>query len=403
MIYPGGAPSTGLLWWCINNDGPSQRSELSDNWLEVFRTLPIRRMDQAVGCPSPIMQTWLDHPVRDGFWTGVDLTAGGAQTAGALLIGGWFDPFVGGILRAYKRLAAHRRTTPGGPVRLLVGPWPHSTDAPTALGDMDFGPRARVDLTAEQIAFYRTCLDGGAPSAPPVRVFMMGANEWRDETDWPPARMVPTPWYLSCRHAANSLHGDGALTPEPVDGRPTDHYTYDPLAPVPTLGGATLLPDDPPGPYDRRPVERRDDVLCYTSAPLEAPLEIAGEVALELYVSSSTIDTDFIGHLCDVEPNARSLVLCDGLLRARYRDGFDKAVPLAAGEVARLVIPIGVTAHRFGPGHRIRLEVASSSFPKYARNLNTASEIADQCEPVVAEQTVHHSTACPSRLLLPVV
>ncbi|MFW6153689.1 MAG: CocE/NonD family hydrolase [Planctomycetota bacterium] len=403
MIYPGGAPSTGLLWWCINNDGPSQRSELSDNWLRIFSTLPIRRMDEAVGCPSPIMQSWLDHPTRDAFWTGVDLTAGGAATAGALLIGGWFDPFVGGILRAYNRLAVHRRTTDGGPIRLLVGPWPHSTDAPPALGDMDFGPSSRVDLIAEQLAFYRTCLDGGDPSTPPVRVFMMGANEWRHEDAWPPARMAPTPWYLGCRRAANSLHGDGTLTPAPTAGRPADHYTYDPMAPAPTLGGATLLPEDPAGPVDRRPVERRDDVLCYTSAPLEAPLEITGDVALELYISSSAPDTDFIGHLCDVEPNGRSLVLCDGILRARYREGFDKAVPLAADEIVKLSFPIGVTAHRFRPGHRIRLEVASSCFPKYARNLNTGGDIADECDPVVVEQSVHHSAAYPSRVLLPVV
>ena len=403
LIHPGGAPSTGLLWWCINNDGPSQRSELSDNWLRVFGTLPIRRMDHAVGCPSPIMQSWLDHPLRDDFWAGVDLTAGGAATAGALLIGGWFDPFVGGILRAYKRLAAHRRTTDGGPVALLVGPWPHSTEPPSVLGDMDFGPASRLDLTAEQLAFYHTCLEGGTPSTPPIRVFMMGANEWRHETDWPPTRMVPTPWYLGCRHAANSLHGDGRLTPDTTEGSPSDHYTYDPVAPVPTLGGGTLLPDDPAGPMDRRPVERRDDVLCYTSAVLEAPVEIMGEVMLELYVSSSAVDTDFIGHLCDVEPNGRSLVLCDGLLRARYRDGFDKAVPLVPGEVAKLMFAIGVTAHRFRPGHRLRLEITSSCFPKYARNLNTGGDIAEECEPAVAEQTVHHSAAHPSRLVLPVV
>ncbi|MBT4817717.1 MAG: CocE/NonD family hydrolase, partial [Lentisphaerae bacterium] len=208
-------------------------------------------------------------------------------------------------------------------------------------------------------------------------------------------------WHLASRGAANSLHGDGLLTTESVQHTDTDTYLYNPAEPVPTLGGGCLRA--PAGPTDHQPIERRDDVLVFTSDWLQEPLEVIGNVRSVLYVASDAVDTDVVARLCDVFPDGRSIILCDGIVRARFREGLDREVMMAPGKVYELTVDMGVTANVFLPGHRLRLEVTSSCFPRFARNLNTGEPAATGTRMQTARQTIHHSAAHPSRLILPVV
>jgi len=407
VLFSNGVPRGSMIWWAIVNGGRSQRGDPSDNWAEVLTTLPLRDIDKAVGYDrEPILQEWFDHPTDDAFWEAASIVPGyGDITAAALLIGGWYDVFSAGLMRAFAGLTAAR----GGadnPLRLVMGPWGHSAAESRVVGDVDFGPGALLDIAGLRRGFLDAVVRGTNPPAElaaPLRVFMMGANEWRNEQEWPPARATSAAFHLGCATAANSMHGDGTLSRTAASPRETDEYTYDPLNPAPTIGGAALLPDRPPGPIDQRPAERRDDVLCYTSDVLDEPLGIMGFVKLELYASSSAPDTDFIGRLCDVRPDGRSINLCDGILRTRFREGMDREVRMTPGEAHRFEVDMGSTAHAFLPGHRIRLEVTSSCFPRFMRNLNTGGSVFDETTPMPAKQTIHHSPRHPSKLILPVV
>jgi len=229
----------------------------------------------------------------------------------------------------------------------------------------------------------------------------MGANAWRDEQAWPLARSVDTAYFLASGGAANSLYGNGRLQPAAPEGAPSDSYVYNPDNPVPTLGGGAYLSAS--GPTDHTPIERRDDVLVYTGAPVDTSMEVTGFVKMVLYIASDAVDTDFVTRLCDVYPDGRSIVLCDGIARTRHREGLDREVFMTPGRVYELPIDLGVTSNVFLPGHRVRLEVTSSCFPRFARNLNTGEPEATGTRWQVTRQTVHHSCAHPARLILPVI
>jgi uncharacterized protein len=236
---------------------------------------------------------------------------------------------------------------------------------------------------------------------------VMGENRWRDEADWPLARARNTPWYL---HSAGSAAGaGGTLSLQSPGTEPADSYLYDPRDPTPTVGGPNFLPGlgvgANAGPRDQRAVEARPDVLTYTSAPLEQPLEVTGPLTVTLYASSSAPDTDFVARLCDVYPDGASRILAEGILRARYRDGYDAPRPLVPGEVYPFVIDLVATSNVFLPGHRLRVDIASSSFPRFDRNPNTGHPLgqdgADDLRPAL--QSVLHDAAHPSHILLPIV
>jgi putative CocE/NonD family hydrolase len=229
----------------------------------------------------------------------------------------------------------------------------------------------------------------------------MGTNQWRDEYEWPLARARYTPYYFHSRGKANSLQGDGTLSPEAPGEEPSDHYHYDPANPVPTCGGNTLI--IPVGVKDQREVETRQDVLVYSSEPLEKPLEVTGPLKVVLYASSSAPDTDFTAKLVDVRPDGYAQNIADGILRARYRESLNTAKWLSNGEVYELTIDLWATSHVFLPGHRLRVEVSSSNFPRFDRNLNTGGDQATGTTFHVAEQTVFHNQGFRSHILLPVI
>jgi uncharacterized protein len=234
-------------------------------------------------------------------------------------------------------------------------------------------------------------------------VFVMGRNDRREENEWPLTRAVPTRYYLSSDGHANGRLGTGSLVREQptTDANPPDTYQSNPLFPVPFL--TAPLSSQIGGPDDYADVELRNDVLVYTTRPLETEVEVTGHVRLELFGSSDAPDTDFMAKLVDVHPNGFCQRLCDGMARARYRNGLESEVPLEPGKVERFEVDLWATSHVFLPGHAIRLEVASTAFPKYDRNLQTGEPLATSIRARVATNQVWHTDQYPSALVLPVI
>jgi putative CocE/NonD family hydrolase len=343
----------------------------------------------------------------------------------ALWVNSWYDLGVSPNLELYR----HVRARAGEAVRdqqyMIVAPTLHCAQYrmrdPLIVGDLKMGDWSVVDFGFDEIVFSfldrfmkpqsdeaKQEYDGDTPK---VRYFSMGALDapgrgWRTSPNWPPISNEKT-LYLQSNNGANSLFGDGALASSASDSSDQaeqDTLTYDPMNPVPTRGGNfCCLGGEPEGAFDQRGVEARNDVLVYTSAPLTEPLDVAGFIDVVLYVSSDRRDTDFTVKLVDVHPDGQAFNLDDAILRARYRNGFDKTAFLEEGEVYELQLGPISTANIFGKGHRIRVEVSSSNFPRYDRNLNTGGNNWDETEGLVAHNVVWHSDQYPSRIVLPIV
>ena len=305
----------------------------------------------------------------------------------------------GSSLRVDKARAAQK---------LLIGPWahlfPYTSPTSTGTGEIDFGAEALTDLHEIQLRWFDHWLKGidtGILDEPPVKIFVMGENRWRDEREWPLARTRYTPYFLHSGGSANSDRGDGVLDQRRPVGEAADRFVYDPDDPVPTRGGNTLILAM--GVQDQRPVEARDDVLVYTSAVMTERLEVTGPVTVTLYAASNASDTDFTAKLVDVRPDGYAQNLADGIVRARYRESRTSPAPLVPGEVVRFTVDLWATSHVFLPGHRIRLEIASSNFPRFDRNLNTGEDQATGTRRQSARQTVFHDERYPSHVVLPVI
>jgi putative CocE/NonD family hydrolase len=324
-----------------------------------------------------------------------------------LHLSGWYDDEQVGTPLNFAGMVAQAATKEiRRSQKLIMGPWPHNiVSQPTKLGEVDFGPEAKIDLSATLLRWYDHWLKGidtGLLNEPPVRIFVMGANKWRDETEWPPARAKFAKYFLHGHGRANSLYGDGRLSAtEPGTDEPEDHYSSDPERPVPFITEPTFAQIG--GPDDYRPVERRDDVLVYTTGPLAEDTEVTGPVRARLFAASSARDTDFTAKLLDVWPDGFAQRLCDGMVRARFREGMDKPSLIEPGKVYAYDIDCWTTSQMFKKGHSIRLEIASTAFPKYDRNPNTGASLGKSSEMNRADQTIYHDKDHPSHLLLPVV
>ena len=266
-------------------------------------------------------------------------------------------------------------------------------------------PASGLPDEADDLPGTQRQIDPDPPeSGPRVRLFVMGVDKWVDEEDWPLPGTRYTDYYLSGQGPANTAGGGGTLAASPsVVGR--DIFESDPRRPVPTVGGTTLAVGGYCGPADQRVVESREDVLCYSTEPLTAPVEVIGHVAMTVFVASSGRDTDIAGKLVDVHPDGRAILLCEGILRCRYRESLARAELLEPDRVYELNVDLGVVANVFLPGHRIRLEIAGSNFPRCDRNTNTGGPIAAEtlADAVIVTNVVHHGPSAPSRLTLPVL
>jgi len=250
-------------------------------------------------------------------------------------------------------------------------------------------------------------LDDSVDEQPPVRIFTMGENNWHDEADWPLPQTRYLEWYIHSGGAAKTLHGDGTLSTDEPGEEPADTYTYDPGDPVPTEGGNLLMSGQvhlfKPGPRDQRGIESRKDVLCYTSETLTAPIEVSGPVKAVLWAASDAPDTDFVVRLVDVHPDGFAQNLCDGVIRARYRNSPTDEEMLEPGKAYEFTIDMWATSNTFMPGHRIRLDITSSCFPRWDRNANSGLPIGTDDKLFVARQAVLHDAAHKSRVVLPVI
>lgn len=423
--YNGGALQLGFgLYWALSMLGLGEVQRLLaagkvakgdleelldtiDRTSELYDQPPLSAVPSVSGA-APYYLDWLSHDRYDDYWRTVAPKEAYPQVVvPAFNIGGWYDLFLGGTLRNYRGMrknggSEHARSLQ----RLTVGPWAHGVYGGT-FAERSFGIRGGTegaDITGAQLRWFDYCLrgiDNGADRDPPVRVFVMGANRWRDADDWPPSDSTPVRLYLHSGGQANSRQGDGALFPTaPAGHEPPDEFLFDPSRPVPTVGGGTFLPGlnvgANSGPRDQAHVELRDDVLCYTTEPLRTPVEAAGPVTVVLHVSTSVTDTDFTAKLVDVEPGGRAINVTDGIVRLRYRESLSEPRDAVPGTVYRIRIDMAGTAYYFAAGHRIRLEVSSSNFPKHDRN--APHGLLD-----VAHNTVHHAQGAPSYLELSVV
>ncbi|GLV55642.1 X-Pro dipeptidyl-peptidase [Dictyobacter sp. S3.2.2.5] len=382
-----------------------------------FEQLPLVEQP-AMRDVAPYYFDWLAHPGLDDYWRStLSEDVFERVTVPALTIAGWYDLFLRNDLRQYQLMK--RR---GGSElarqqqRLIIGPWGHGNfmwgHAERRYGEDGAAVSERaVDLLTDlQLRWFDRWLkglDNGVEREKPVRIFVMGIDQWREEDAWPLPDTRYCPYYLQSAGKANSASGDGVLSATQMEQGEADVYRYNPHELVPTRAGANIPPKQQGdlGPYDQREIETREDVLCYTTAPLERPVEVTGPIELVLYVSSSAPDTDFTGKLVDVYPDGRAELLSDGILRARYREYLAHPVLMEPGRVYELRIDLGATSNVFLTGHRIRLEVSSSNFPRYDRNSNCGGVIATEGveDFVPAINRVYHNELYPSHLILPVI
>lgn len=389
---PGGAMKYGhrLSWVSENLRDPDYAPP---PFLKYIWELPTRHADLlAAGRTVPLWQTAADHPSFDKFWKDSSVRERLKDIhVPVYAVGGWYDNYVESDLDAFTALRHNHEAN-----RVMIGPWPHVFSTPFA--NVSFGKDAIVPLRKEQLAWFDRWLKGkdSLEERPPVRIFVMGLNQWRDEEDWPLARAKDLKLYLN---------PGGGLGAEPAKNTPPDNFVYNPSNPVKTHGGAVCCNNTvfPWGPLDQRAVETRKDVLVYSTPPLPKDMEVTGPVKMILYAASSAVDTDFTAKLVDVFPSGEARILCDGILRTRYRESLEHPKLMTPNEPYRLAIDVGVTSNLFRAGHRIRVEISSSNFPKYDRNPNTGRRVADDKEFRRANQTIFHDRERHSYLLLPVV
>ena len=358
---------------------------------------------------APYYLDWLAHPNYDAYWKQWSIEEHFSDIRiPALHIGGWYDIFLSGTLRNYMGIKAHGGSDAArNGQRLLVQIGGHAGFG-RRIGDVEFGDEAIKFPSTEVLIDWYDFLFKGVQnefaSDKPVRVFVMGANTYHQESDWPPPEAQPTRYFLHSGGSANSLRGDGGLSVTPPRKETPDKFTYDPANAVPTVGGSLCCdaPHYEPGPRDQRVIENRNDVLVYSTRPLAEDMEVTGPVRLELWAKSSAVDTDFTGKLADVSPDGFAVNLCDGILRLRYRDSQEKPQLMNPDQVYKISVDLWATSNVFRKGHIMRLEVSSSNFPRFDRNLNTGADQATSRQFVSATNTILHDAEHPSALLVPV-
>ena len=358
---------------------------------------------------APYFLDWLAHPSYDEYWKRWSIEDHYREiTVPVLTVAAWYDIFQGGSLRNYEGIKAEggNETAKHGQ-HLLVIIGGHAGSG-RKIGDVDFGPAAaEFDENDATLEWYDYLFKGAQNqfARKPVRIFVMGLNQWRDEDDWPLKRARETKYFLHSSSGANSLRGDGSLSTTAPGAEHPDHYVYNPENPVPTIGGPLCCDGIhlPAGPRDQRPAESRDDVLVYSTDPFSQDFEVTGPVTLQLYAKSSAVDTDFTAKLVDVWPNGFAQNLTEGIVRARYGDSQETPELMNPEQIYKVTIDLWSTSNVFRKGHRLRLEVSSSNFPRFDRNPNTGQSPESSSRFVSATNTVLHDAEHASVLEVSVV
>lgn len=410
LVYPGGALQLNVVMtWGMRTNGRTGQSIDYHDWTNAFRALPVGDVDLSAGRSLGFFKDWIEHPAYDDYWNAIDVEDKWDEIdVPAFSMGGWFDLYSADAFTNFNGIRKNGRTPEARQSRLIVGPWPHGLSESSKTGDVDFGAGSLADLDGEETRWFDYWLkgiDNGIVDEPPLRLFIMGINEWRDEHEWPLARTDWQRWNLHSDGDANSVRGGGLLSIDTPTDEPEDRFVYDPEFPVQTVGGNNCCSPDivPWGPYDQRAVEMRSDVLVYTSDPFEEDMEVTGPIKVVLYAATDGPDTDWTAKLVDVSPTGYAMNLCDGIFRARYRESRSEARLLEPNRVYEYEIDVAVTGNVFQKGHSVRIEISSSNFPRFDRNLNTGKDYGKDAEIRVANQTVYHSREYPSHVLLPVI
>lgn len=436
--YTGGVPRNLFFVWLYGVDNPLRAelpASLTDeklrarieayndldpskpkvDWNKQIKHLPVDQMLTSMGEPPATFEDFIHRTPADPAWRKGGLYH---EDMGwgvpALWFNTWYDVSIGPNLELFNvARAANTDKEASANQYAVVAPVPHCAFArlgpDTVVGERDMGDTS-FDVDGAIYGWFDRWLKGDAKAfpakTPRVQYYMMGENRWKSAAQWPPQNAKPMRLYLRSGGKANSLYGDGRLLPEAAPaGEAVDRYRYDPMNPVQTIGGGDCCNGGVvvPGAFDQRPIEARSDVLVYTTDPLDKPVDVAGFVDAVLKVSSSARDTDFAVKLVDVAPDGTAWIIGDTIFRARYRDGYDKPAPMQPGQVYTIRPTPITTATRFGAGHRIRVEVTSSNFPKFVRNLNTGGPNESEKEGIVADNAIHHAGEAQSYIELPVL
>ena len=405
--------TSGLAQNTLNREVSANTNLLNGTWQLPLTRYPLYVFPTSGEVPSsakdlaPYFLDWLAHPTYDDYWKQWSIEEHYADiNVPALNIAAWYDIFQGGSLRNYLGIKAHGGELARKGQHLLVIIGGHAGNG-QKVGDVDFGPTAPFNERDTTLDWYDFLFKGAKNefAGKPVKIFVMGANQWREEDDWPLARARSTKYFLHSSGKANSFRGDGSLSTAPPKIESADQFIYDPNDPVPTIGGPLCCDGTHfrGGPFDQRPAEGRNDVLVYSTPAFTTDTEITGPVSLELYAKSSAVDTDFTAKLVDVWPDGFAQNLTEGIIRARYRNSTEKAELLVPGQTYKFNLDVWSTSNVFRKGHVLRLEISSSNFPRFDRNLNTGESAAIGQHFVSATNSILHDAEHPSALILPIV
>ena len=382
-------------------------------WLAYFRHLPLITLGEVVGLPGngaqELWQQYVSHAVFDDYWKAISIRGDGKDgkydriRIPVYLMGGWYDYYAGAAFTSFQRLTHVGATKE---IRIVINSSDHLN---RVVGDRHFGEDAAKDeigLTTRWLDYILKGVDNGVKDEPPIKIFVMGINQWRYEHEWPLARTRFTKYYFRSEDGARV----GRLSTDRPDHEEPTTYTYDPNDPVPTLGGNHSFIDEKlagiirAGAVDQRPNESRTDLLIFTTLPLKENVEVTGPIAIKLFGASTATDTDFTAKLVDVFPDGTAYNLTEGIIRARFRKSvWESPELLEPGKIYEYSLELQPTSNVFLAGHRIRVHLTSSNFPLWDRNPNTGNRQGMDAETQVARQTIYHDRTYPSHILLPVI
>lgn len=405
------------ITWAFAMDGRTNQNLGVNDWLNLKDHLPLITLDEFLGRKIDFWKAWLSHPNYDEYWKKQGMKGKYHKiNVPSVTVTGWYDDGQHGSLENYYSLIREGTDYAKKNAKLIIGywrhsgPYPHTNNPYTKLGAFDFGDDALLDLETYELRWFDYWLKGfenNIMNEPKVKLFILGENKWRDEKEWPLPDTKYKKFYFHSRGNANTLYGDGYLNMTSPGKEPPDKYIYDPADPVPSIRGGTGarggISSDP---IDQRVNEKRMDVLCYTSEGLKDDLEVTGPIKIILYASSSAKDTDFGGKLVDVHPNGTAYNVCfaaSGLISARFRESLEKPSLIEPGKVYKYEIKLRPTSNIFKKGHRIRVEISSSDFPIFNRNLNTGKDPYTSTDMVKARQKIYHNAEYPSHIVLPII
>lgn len=400
---PTGYPSPMTVSWLFSISGRVMQNTKYVAWDKIYRHLPLIDMDKSTGREIPFWKEYFLNSPASKFWEPLFYQRNFNDIDVPVMhISGWYDDEqIGAIINYTGMRSSSASQFSRDNQAIIMGPWPHNVNSSTKLGQIDFGPGSKIDLIGEEITWIRSVLSKTSQRSARGRIFLMGPNRWVNISDWPVEGSREEKFFLQSNHNANGPRSAGKLSPyEPDYFQSSDDFTYDPGDPVPFITEPTFSQIG--GPDDYSEVEKRPDVLFYSTDQLSKEINLVGSVKAKIFVSSTAPDTDFTAKLVQIWPNGFAQRLVDGIVRIKYRNGMESEEYISPNDVVELSIDMWNTAVSIPPSHRIGLEISSSAFPKYSRNQNLRGNQSLTDKYVTANQRVYHGKKYPSCLILTV-